>query len=221
MADHLEDDEQLEALKRWWAENGRSTVAAVVLAVGGTLGWQQYQIWTDNQAATAADAWASAQAQLASENALEREQGEAAAQAIISEFSDSTYALFAGLQLAKLAVEEGDLTPAERYLRDALAISDPESELGQLVQLRLARVMAANGDESGALAILSQSGDAMPVAYATARGDIHLAAGRQQEALSAYMDARTASLELGNPPGLLDAKITSLSSRLSAQEQSS
>jgi predicted negative regulator of RcsB-dependent stress response len=61
----------------------------------------------------------------------------------------------------------------------------------------------------------------MPVAYATARGDIHLAAGRQQEALSAYMDARAASLELGNPPGLLDAKITSLSSRLSAQEQSS
>jgi predicted negative regulator of RcsB-dependent stress response len=221
MADHLEDDEQLEALKRWWAENGRSTVAAVVLAVGGTLGWQQYQIWTDNQAANAADAWANAQAQLASENALEREQGEAAAKAIISEFSDSTYALFAGLQLAAMAVEEGELALAERHLRDALTISDPESELGQLVQLRLARVMAANGDESGALAVLSQSGAAMPVAYAIARGDIHLAAGRQQEALSAYMDARAASLELGNPPGLLDAKITSLSSRLSAQEQSS
>jgi predicted negative regulator of RcsB-dependent stress response len=221
MADHLEDDEQLEALKRWWAENGRSTVAAVVLAVGGTLGWQQYQLWTDQQAANAADAWANAQALLASENGLQQEQGEAAAKAIISEFSDSTYALFAGLQLAKMAVDDGELTLAERYLRDALVISDPQSELGQLVQLRLARVMAANGDESGALAILSESGGAMPVAYATARGDIHLAAGRQQEALSAYMDARAASLELGNPPGLLDAKITSLSSRLSAQEQSS
>lgn len=221
MADHLEDDEQLEALKRWWAENGRSTIAAVVLAVGGTLGWQQYQIWTDNQAANAADAWANAQAQLASENPLQREQGEAAAKAIIGEFSNSTYALFAGLQLAKMAVEDGDLALAESYLRDALVISGPESELGQLVQLRLARVLAANGDEAGALAILSQSGDAMPIAYATARGDIHLAAGRQQEALSAYLDARAASLEMGNPPGLLDAKITSLGSRLSAQEQSS
>jgi len=221
MADHLEDDEQVEALKRWWAENGRSTIFAVVLAVGGTVGWQQYQLWTDSQTASAADAWASAQAQLGSEDARQREQGEAAAQAIISEFSDSTYALFAGLQLAKMAVEEGELTVAETYLRDALVIADPESELGQLVQLRLARVLASNGDEAAALAILSQSGETMPVAFATARGDIHLAAGRQQEALSAYLDARAASLAMGNPPGLLDTKITSLESRLSAQEQSS
>lgn len=221
MADHLEDDEQVEALKRWWAENGRSTMFAVILAVGGTVGWQQYQIWTDGQAEQAADAWASAQAQLASEDAALRQQGEAAAKAIMTDHSHSAYALFAGLQLAKMAVDAGELAAAETYLRDALSIAEPESELGQLVQLRLARVLAANGDEEGALVILSQSGGAMPVAYATAIGDIHLAAGRQREALSAYLEARAASLDLGNPPGLLDAKITSLESRLSEQEQSS
>jgi len=221
MADHLEDDEQVEALKRWWAENGRSTIFAVLLAVGGTIGWQQYQIWTDKQTDQAADSWAMAQAMLDSDTPLQRGQGEALAQSLIADHPSSTYALFAQLRLAKIAVEEGELAVAEVYLRDALTIAEPDSELGQLVQLRLARVMAANGDEARALAILAQSGAMMPVAYATAKGDIHLAAGRQQDALAAYQDARAASLAMGNPPGLLDAKITSLQSRLAAEEQSS
>ena len=64
MADHLEDDEQVEALKRWWDENGRSTIVAVILAVGGTLGWQQYQDWDAQQPAAAADPGAQAEAAL-------------------------------------------------------------------------------------------------------------------------------------------------------------
>ena len=42
MADHMQDEADLEALKRWWDENGKGIVAAVVVAVLGTVGWQQY-----------------------------------------------------------------------------------------------------------------------------------------------------------------------------------
>jgi predicted negative regulator of RcsB-dependent stress response len=123
--------------------------------------------------------------------------------------------------LAKRAVEKGELSAAEQYLRDALAAGDSQSELGQLIQLRLARVLAATGEESAALAILDQSNGSLPAAYAIARGDLHLAAGRQREALNAYREARAATLDLGSPPGLLEAKITSLESRLANEEQSS
>jgi len=221
MADHLEDDEQVEALKRWWDENGRSTIVAVILAVGGTLGWQQYQGWDAQQTAAAADTWAQAEAALNADVPSLQAEGEWLAQNLIDTHSNTTYAQFAGMVLAKRAVEKGELSAAEQYLRDALAAGDSQSELGQLIQLRLARVLAATGEESAALAILNQSNGSLPAAYAIARGDLHLAAGRQREALNAYLEARAATLDLGSPPGLLEAKITSLESRLANEEQSS
>ena len=58
MADHMQDEADLEALKRWWDENGKGIVAAVVVAVLGTVGWQQYQGFTASQAEVASDLYA-------------------------------------------------------------------------------------------------------------------------------------------------------------------
>ena len=43
MADHLSEEEQIEAFKRWWAENGLQTLLSIVLVVGGYFGWQGWQ----------------------------------------------------------------------------------------------------------------------------------------------------------------------------------
>ena len=50
MAEHLTEEEQLEALKRWWKENGQSTIIGVLLAVSGYLGWT---FWQDSQRSSA------------------------------------------------------------------------------------------------------------------------------------------------------------------------
>ncbi len=221
MADHLEDDEQVEALKRWWTENGRSTLVAVALAVGGTVGWQQYQGWEIEQGALAADAWAEIDMRLNVDDASQQAAGERLALDLLEKHPNTAQAQFAAMALAKKAVDDGDLTSAEGHLRLALALGDSQSELGQLIQVRLARVLVASGDEMAAIAILTQIKGALPASYATALGDLHLAAGREEEALDAYIQARTATLDLGNPPGLLDAKITSLQSRLVDEERPS
>jgi len=221
MAEHLDDDEQVEALKRWWDENGRSTLATVVLAIAGTVGWQQYQDWGASQAAVASDLWEDARVLLNAGNPAAVAEGEALAAALKSDHAGSVYAQFAALKLAALAVTEDELETAENELRWALSKTGSQSELGRLVQLRLARVLAARGDETAALAILEQGDGGYAVAYATARGDIHMAAGRDAEALDAYRSARDMTLALGNPAGLLEAKITSLESRVAAEETSS
>ena len=131
------------------------------------------------------------------------------------------YARFAAMQMAAIAVEGGDLAAAEDQLRWALSNEDVNSELGQLIQLRLARVLADGGDEAAALAILNSGNGAYPAAYAAARGDIHLAAGRAEQALAAYIEARSVLLASGNSPGILDTKITSLESRLGIVEEAS
>ena len=37
------EEEQVEALRRWWDENGRSTIAAIVIALAAGFGWQAWQ----------------------------------------------------------------------------------------------------------------------------------------------------------------------------------
>lgn len=221
MADHLEDDEQVEALKRWWDENGKSTMAGVVLAVAGTVGWQQYQGWSAQQAEMASDAWGAIEVAVQSGDSGSIETINALAESLKDDFSGTVYARFAALQLAALAVEAGDLDVAESELRWALTKEGENSELGQLIQLRLARVLADQGDTTAALAILDSNKGAYPAAYATAKGDILVAEGRHAEALSAYREARAVLLALGNPPGILDTKITSLESRLAPAEEAS
>ena len=72
MADHLQEEEQLDAIKQWWKENRVSIIAAVVLTLGGSFGWSQYQDYTSASAIAAADAYDSI--------LLEREAGESADQ---------------------------------------------------------------------------------------------------------------------------------------------
>ena len=212
MADHMQDEADLEALKRWWDENGKGIVAAVVVAVLGTVGWQQYQGFTVSQAEAASDLYATMLA-------IQLEDGDAAqftalAEEIKSEHSGSTYARFAAMLEARRAVDEGDLEGAEAALRWALTAGDTRSDIGQLIQLRLARVLADQGKETEALAILGQGSAAFPVAYAQAQGDIHLAAGRPEQALAAYRQGRDLATELGQYSVVLDNKVRTLETRL-------
>ena len=57
MADHLQEEEQLEAISQWWHENRTSLIAAVVLTLGGTIGWSQYEDYTSEKAVVAANAY--------------------------------------------------------------------------------------------------------------------------------------------------------------------
>ena len=185
MADHLQEEEQLEAISQWWHENRTSLIAAVVLTLGGTIGWSQYEDYTSEKAVVAANAY---------DGLLqERESGESAEElALISSGLREThdgeaFAAFASLQVAAAAVEAGDLVLARAELELVMETVELDSTLGQLVQLRLARVMAASGDEARAVEILEQGSSSFPASYAQALGDIHLAAGREAEALLACL----------------------------------
>ena len=218
MADHMEDEADLEALKRWWDENGKGIVAAVVVAVLGTVGWQQYQGFSVSKTEAASDLYATMLA-------IQLEGGESETLVALSaqlkaEHSGSNYARFGAMLEARVAVEANDLDAAESALRWALAAGDTRSDIGQLIQLRLARVIAAQGKEAEALAILSQGSEAYPVAYAQAQGDIHLAAGRDDEALVAYRQGRDLATELGQYSVVLDNKVRTLETRLPASSES-
>lgn len=211
MADHLQEEEQIDAIKQWWQENKVSVIGAIVLTLGGSFGWSQYQDYTSATAIAAADTY--------DEILLERASGESAdqlamlADTIRDENGSVAFAEFASLQVAAAAAEEGDFERAQIELEKVMAGVEVDSTLGQLVQLRLAKVKAALGQEQAAIAILELGSDSFPVSYAQVLGDIHLAAGREAAALEAYQTAKTASLMLGGQSGLIDLKVSGLSLR--------
>src|SRR5690606_41345251 len=44
------DEEQIEALRAWWRENGRAIIAGVVIAIVALIGWQQWDAYKQRRA---------------------------------------------------------------------------------------------------------------------------------------------------------------------------
>jgi len=209
------EEEQVEALRRWWDENGKSTIAAIVIALAAGFGWQTWKANDQREQESASDIY---QAMVQTVGAGDMspgqlETGVALAEQLKNEYSGSTYAQFAALHLARLAVDDNDLAEAEVQLRWVLGKAAKGTDTAQVAQMRLARVVAASGDADQALAILEQGGEGpYQASYAVARGDILLAQGRNDEAREAYSNARmlvTSSQGQVNLPAL-EQKLQSL-----------
>ena len=192
MESYRTEEEQVEALRRWWSENGRSTIIAIILALGLGFGYQGYQNYEVENAEGASDLY-QRMLQAFSAPALSPEQQEIAVQLaaqLKADYSGSTYAQFASLQLARVAVAQNNLAEAQVELRWVLGKADKGSDVALIAQLRLARVLAASGEANQALSILEQGGEGpYQASYAVARGDVLLSLDRNEEASEAYTAA--------------------------------
>ena len=108
MADHLTEEEQIEALKRWWAENGMQTVLAVVLVIGGYFGWQFWGTHQQEQMTEASENSMDIVANQAPGENLDPSQQKAInddADQLKNNHAGTGYAHFAAMLKAKVAVE--------------------------------------------------------------------------------------------------------------------
>lgn len=193
MAAHLTEEEQIAALKRWWSDNGKLVVAAVLVAVIGWFGWNTWQDRQERMAQEASRQYTELMAAIdAGPGELTAEQRSTAkliASEIVEDYAGTLYADLAALTLAQLAVNAGELDDAESQLRD-LAAGASNASMSNLANLRLARVLVAKGGHEQALDILTASVEpAYQAAYAEARGDIYLAQEQFAQAHAAYEEA--------------------------------
>jgi len=178
-----EDDEQLEALKKWWAENGTSVIAGIVLGVGGLVGWKGWTSYQTNKAEMASthyNAMTTAVMDKPSENLLEN------VTSLQEDYSSTPYAALASLELAKRNAESSDLDVVAQQLRWAMEHGSQES-IKHVARIRLARVLSAQNKNDEALEILSVP---LPPAYTSlveeVRGDAYRAKGEVDKARNAY-----------------------------------
>ncbi|MGC3873773.1 YfgM family protein [Halomonas sp. GXIMD04776] len=215
MAELRTEEEQLEALKRWWKENGTSLIAGVVIAVAGVLGWNAWQDYQEGQAEAASLRYQELLSLAGQDNLDDGAQDRA--QQLVGELLDdhdgTLYADLAVLIRARLAISDNDYESAITTL-EALIASTDRDYLKGLARLRLARLQLAQDEAETALATLEAGvPDALNAQRADTRGDILVALGRDDQARDAYQQALKLSQEAGQPVYGVQLKLDDLGAK--------
>ena len=211
MAEMKTEEEQVEALKRWWKENGKSLILTIAVSIGGVLSWNAYQDHQVNQAETASVFF---QQLINSAPAGQLNESQIAevrynSELLRADFGASTYAQFAALMLARVEVQEGNLTAAAAELQWVLA-QQGDPEVNALATIRLAKLLGAQGQYDDALALLVDGDDAWQLGRLEARGDLLVAQGELDAARVAYEKASLLADASGASNPLLGLKLDNL-----------
>lgn len=182
--DYETEEQQVEAIKKWWVENGRSVILGVAIGAAAIFGWQGWGKYQLKKSEAASDQFTAALDALQDE-----EDAVKLAETLKSDHSGSVYAVMASLIAARDLVQADDLDAATEQLRWAMDNAD-QADLKVIAQMRLARVMGAQGNVDDALALLPAT---VPETYTAAmdeiKGDLLFAKGDVDGAREAYQKA--------------------------------
>ncbi|RMD71710.1 MAG: hypothetical protein D6819_00815, partial [Gammaproteobacteria bacterium] len=158
------EQEQIEQIKRWWKEYGKSLVIGLALGVGAIFAWRA---WTGYQRSQAEQASIAFQRFLgAGPRALE--QGAH----ILEAYPSTPYAFFSALLLARGEAEGGQRPSAKNHLVWAEEHA-PHALLAPIPRLRLARLSLDEGHPKEALSHLEGVPEAYAVLAFEIRGDAY------------------------------------------------
>lgn len=170
------EDEQLDAVRSFFRNNGKAMVVGVVLGIGALFGWRY---WQSNQQQT------SANVSMSFDQAIEHSNNMANLNAFV-QANENTYGVFAALKLAQEYVDKGDFANARQQLLWAQRHTKDDNLLST-VNLRLARVQQQEKQFDDALKTLDavQKGGWFAQAQAI-RGDVLAEKGDVKGAREAY-----------------------------------
>lgn len=221
MAYDLDEQEQLDQIKAFWAKWGNIitwALTAVALIVAAYYGWQLYQ---RNQAAKAAPFYEKLETAVQANDYKKNAQLiKDTSATLMNEYSRTAYAQIGALLAAKANVDGGDVAAAKAQLQWA-ATNARDAEYQMFAKVRLAGVLLDEKDTAGALAALPSNPDKPYIAMvADRKGDILAAQdGKREEAITAYKDAYKA-LPLGaSQRGLIQQKLQILGAEAPVEEK--
>ena len=202
-------EQELEALKSWWKENGRTMVVGVAIGLGGVFGWTW---WQDHLRTQAEEASIIYQGLVEDAAADRHETVRAQAAEIVQNYPKTGYAPLASLLAAKSAFAENDFDDAKRSLQWVIDNSD-DSSFKDLARLRLARILMAENRLDEAMGVIdSVEQQAFKAGASEIRGDIEIARGNAERAREAYLQALTSRNVSGSTRTRVQMKLDDLGS---------
>lgn len=194
MSYDLEEQEQIEALKAWWAKYGNfllTVVTVVLLAFASWQGWNWYKRHQGGQASGYFEALQSAAVQ------GNLSQVSAASTTLRDDYAKTVYATRGALVAAQAQAVSGNLEQARDEL-DWVVRERAGDPLAPVARLRLAGVLLDLEQYDAALAQVSSPVAGYESLYADRRGDILYAQGKTAEARQAWQQALE-QFEAGSP----------------------
>src|SRR5664279_2809028 len=203
----LEEQDQLDDLKAWWARWRNPISMAIIVASVSVIGFQGWRWWTGKQAEEAAALYG-AVTQAARANDLAKAK-DAVAQ-LTDKFSGTGYAPRAAFFLAKMDFDAGDMAGARAQLQWVVDHAG-EPELQEVARYRLGALQLNDKQYDETLKTLdAKHGDAFDGLYADLRGDALAASGRVAEARTAYQTALAKLDPKSQYRGYVQVKLESL-----------
>jgi predicted negative regulator of RcsB-dependent stress response len=182
----LHEQEQVDALKAWWKDNGKWVVGVLVV---GLLAFAGMQYWKKHQASQSEDAaklYAEVMKQVSTNDA--KRIGDAA-NTLASLYGSSAYASRAQLLAAQASLQAKDIAHAKAQLFWVIEHAK-EVSLQDVAHLKLASVMLDEKKYDEALKQLDAAHpDSFTGLYADLKGDVLSAMGKVAEARAAYQQA--------------------------------
>jgi predicted negative regulator of RcsB-dependent stress response len=196
VVDYASEEEQVEALKRWWSENGRSVIVGVVLGLLALGGWRGWAWYSEEQSLEASHLYEQVVDHIESG---ERGQLADLAERLRTDYGGTAYAGLASLAAARAAVDGGDYAAAADWLRWAMENASTD-DLSYIARARLARVEGERGNLEIALELIRVEHPAsFGGLYAEVRGDLLAASGDEEAAAEAYEAALSADVPPADP----------------------
>lgn len=201
------EEEQIEALKKWWSENGWAIVGGIVIGLAGVFGWRAWQAHQIAIAQQASDIYAQLIVNVRTDK---NDQARTQAKKLLDEYPNTSYATFASLILGKLDVENNDLDSARQHLQWVIDNTD-QNELKHLARIRLARVLLSSDKPEDALKLIENIDQGkFAASYDEVKGDIFVKLDKPEEARKAYQSALALSTDKGQSDSFLEMKLDNL-----------
>ena len=204
MALDAAEEENIEAIKKWWHENWKQLALLVVIVFPSYFGWQLWQNSQATEAETASDLYEEVLTLAISEPGVPVTEQESLRildlfELLKADYPSSVYALFGALFAAQQSVNANDLGAAEESLQWMLdnrqdnLFSRTDEGLILTANLRLGRVILAKGESERALNLVNTiDPKTFEAGFAELRGDIYATMGRIVDARDAYIAAQEA-----------------------------
>lgn len=185
--DYETEEQQLEAIKKWWKENSSMIVGGIAIGVSAIFGWQYYQAQTITHTEQASVYYE--QVLVQSEDASKLNEQLIKVNKLEAEFSDTPYAALSALLIAKQQLAAGDLAKAQQQYEWVINNAS-QDEFKYLAKIRLSRLMLATNKAEQAITLLSES---YPESYMSMvlelKGDALLTLGKKDQAKVSYQQA--------------------------------
>ena len=179
------EEQQVDAIRSYWKENGNYIIAGLVIGLAGYVGVNFYKDGILAEETARSETYQVVLEQSEKDSAAFRSAGDT----FIADNAHTTYASFTALSLAKEAASHKDWAKTASYLTAAIE-NAPNEGVKAIATLRLARVQIQLAEFDKALITLTTK---LPVSFNASveetKGDAYLKQGKKELARTAYQAA--------------------------------